>query len=150
MNTIEPVPIGHVRNGVTEWVDVTWEDIISEVVLDLRWSEALDGLEEFSHVWVIAWLDRLPEEERGARAKVHPEGRQDLPAVGLFATRSPRRPNPIAITVVPLIERRDNVLTVKGLDLLDGTPVLDVKPYLSRGDRIDRPREPQWLQRLRR
>lgn len=149
LNKIELVPIGYVHNQVSEWIDVIWEDIVSEVVIDQRWVDGLAGLEEFSHIWVVAWLDRLPEAERGALLKVHPERRQDLPAVGLFATRSPRRPNPIAITVVPLLERRGHVLRVKGLDLLDGTPVLDVKPYLSRGDRIDGTREAEWLERLR-
>lgn len=150
MSGMEIAPVGRVRNAVTEWVDVTWEQVVSEIVLEPEWTEALDGLDQFSHIWVVAWLDRLPAEERGARAKVHPEGRQDLPAVGLFATRTPRRPNPISITAVRLVARRDNVLTVKGLDLLDGTPVLDVKPYLSRGDRIARPRQAPWLQLLRR
>ncbi len=148
-NLNQLVPIGYVHNTVSEWVDVIWEEIVSAVVIDERWLGGLEGLEEFSHIWVVAWLDRLPEAERGTLLKVHPERRQDLPAVGLFATRSPRRPNPIAITAVPLLERRGHVLRVKGLDLLDGTPVLDVKPYLSRGDRIGGTREAEWLEKLR-
>jgi tRNA-Thr(GGU) m(6)t(6)A37 methyltransferase TsaA len=141
-------PIGYVRNQVKEWTDVVWEGIVSEVVLDDRWLAGLDGLAEFSHIWVIAWLGRVPVEERGAKLHIHPRDLQDAPPVGLFATRSPRRPNPIAITAVPLLGISGAVLTVKGLDLLDGTPVLDVKPYLSRGDRIAGTRAPRWIRRL--
>jgi tRNA-Thr(GGU) m(6)t(6)A37 methyltransferase TsaA len=141
-------PIGYVHNEVKEWTDVVWEEIISEVVLDDRWLAGLDGLSEFSHVWVIAWLGRVPQEERGAEVHIHPRGREDTPAVGLFATRSPRRPNPIAITAVPLLGISAATLTVKGLDMLDGTPVLDIKPYLSRGDRIAGTRAPNWIRRL--
>lgn len=150
MDRIELKPIGYVRNPVKAWTDIVWEEVISEIVVDERWLEALAGLEAFSHIWVIAWLDRVPPADRGTALQVHPQQRQDLPLVGLFATRSPRRPNPIAITAVPLLARAGNVLQVKGLDLLDGTPVLDVKPYLSRGDRVARVKEPAWVRRLRR
>jgi tRNA (Thr-GGU) A37 N-methylase len=80
--------------------------------------------------------------------KVHPEGRPELPEVGVLATRSPRRPTPIAMTAVRLLERRGNVLVVRGLDALDATPVLDIKPYLVRGDSIAEATVPDWLQRL--
>ena len=71
--------------------------------------------------------------------------REDLPLVGLFATRSPRRPNPIGVTTVRLLERRGNVLRVLGLDALDGTPVLDIKPYLPYGDCIQDTHVPEWV-----
>lgn len=147
-NDLELRPIGRVRNEVKEWVDVIWEDLTSEIELDPQWTEALDGLADFSHIWVLAWLDRLPEGERGGRMRVHPQRRQDIPAVGLFATRSPRRPNPIGLTAVELVSIHGNVLTVKGLDMLDGTPVLDIKPYLAQGDRKSRTRSPLWIRRL--
>lgn len=145
---IRMVPIGYVHNQVKEWVDVVWEDLVSDIILEERWLPALDGLDEFSHIWVITWLNRLPADERGTRPRVHPERRQDLPAVGLFATRSPRRPNPIAMTAVELLGRQGTVLRVKGLDMLDGTPVLDIKPYLAQGDRINGTRAPLWIRRL--
>jgi tRNA-Thr(GGU) m(6)t(6)A37 methyltransferase TsaA len=146
--SITLTPIGYVRNMVKEWTDVVWEEIVSEVVLDGRWLAGLDGLLGFSHVWVIAWLGRVPVEERGAKLEIHPRGREETPSVGLFATRSPRRPNPIAITAVPLLGISGAAITVKGLDLLDGTPVLDIKPYLARGDRIAGTRAPRWIRRL--
>ena len=71
-----------------------------------------------------------------------------MPLVGALATRTPRRPNPIGVTTVELLGREGNVLTVLGLDAYDGTPVLDVKPYLARGDLIPEPVIPEWLQQL--
>jgi tRNA-Thr(GGU) m(6)t(6)A37 methyltransferase TsaA len=142
---IELQPIGQVRNGITEHGDVVWEDLVSEVVIEENYAAALEGLEEFSHLWVLFWLH---QRDREVILKVHPEGRQELPEVGVLATRSPRRPMPLAMTAVRLLERRGNVLVVRGLDALDGTPVLDIKPYLVRGDSIAEATIPDWLQRL--
>lgn len=118
----------------------------SVIEIDGAWAEALDGLEEFSHVWILWWLHRSggPPSEK----KVHPERRREIPLVGLFATRSPQRPNPIAMTAVRLVERKDSRLRVVGLDAFEGTPVLDIKPYLRRGDLIPEAQMPDWLQRL--
>jgi len=139
-------PIGRVRNDVPD-LDARWEDVTSQIVMDEVWTPALDGLEEFSHVIVLTWLHRQPP-RASDEPHTHPEGRLDLPAVGFLATRTPRRPNPLGLTVVPLLAREGNVLTVRGLDAADGTPVLDVKPYLERGDRIEQPRSPAWVRRL--
>ncbi|MCS7206400.1 MAG: tRNA (N6-threonylcarbamoyladenosine(37)-N6)-methyltransferase TrmO [Dehalococcoidia bacterium] len=137
-------PIGVVRNGISEPQGVIWEQVTSEVVVDAQWEPALEGIEAFSHIWVIFWLHRS---EPPASLHIHPMGREDLPEVGLFATRSPRRPNPIAITAVRLLERRGRALVVRGLDALDGTPVLDIKPYL-RGDKVVHLRVPSWPSKL--
>ncbi|GBD11374.1 S-adenosyl-L-methionine-binding protein [bacterium HR23] len=137
-------PIGLVRNGITDLTGITWEETTSQVVLDPPWEPALEGIEAFSHIWVVFWLDRA---EPPPSLKARPMGREDMPEVGIFATRSPRRPNPIGITVVRLLERRGRVLVVRGLDALDGTPVLDLKPYL-RGDKVARPRLPSWPRKL--
>jgi len=135
-------PIGVVRSGFGKDVPKGWEDSISEVHLDARWAAALEGIEEFSHVVVLFWLNRV----RGEPVlRIHPRGRQDNPLVGLFSTRSPRRPNPIGVTVVRLLERRGNVLQVQGLDALDGSPVLDLKPYLERNDRVRGAVMPDWV-----
>lgn len=139
-------PIGRVRNDVVG-LDADWESITSQIVLDEEWTPALAGLEEFSHIIVLTWLHHQPRRSP-ADPLTHPENRTDLPAVGFFATRSPRRANPIGLTVVPLLGRAGNILTVQGLDMADGTPVLDLKPYLERGDRIERPRSPEWVRNL--
>ena len=118
----------------------------AEIEIDLAWAEALDGIEGFSHIWVVWWLDRF--EEPPAASRVRPEGRRDMPEVGLFATRSPHRPCPIAITAVRLQELDGARLLVQGLDALPGTPVIDIKPYLRRGDLIPEATMPDWLERL--
>lgn len=140
-------PIGHVENGITELDGVVWENVESTVVVDAEYADGLDGIEDFSHVIVICYLHRRAKGDR-RRLRVHPQGREDLPLVGVFATRSPKRPNPIAVTVVPLLRREGNILRVKGLDMAHGTPVLDIKPYLPRGDRVEDARVAEWLYRL--
>jgi tRNA-Thr(GGU) m(6)t(6)A37 methyltransferase TsaA len=76
---------------------------------------------------------------------VHPKRNQNLPLVGVFATRSPVRPNPMGMATVKLLEHRDNVLKVIGLDAIDGTPVLDIKPYIPGSDSPAAARTPDWL-----
>ncbi len=142
-------PIGYVQNGITALDGVIWEETESRVVVAPEYADGLEGIDDFSHVIVIGYLHRR-EHAHGHEhpLRVHPQGREDLPLVGVFATRSPKRPNPIAITVVRLIRREGNVLHVKGLDMADGTPVLDIKPYLTRGDRVEDATVAEWLYRL--
>ena len=145
--SINLVPIGRVINDIEYPSDVKWETITSEVVIAPQLVEALDGIDGFSHIVIIFYLHKV-DEDRHSLLKVHPENKEELPLVGVFATRSPVRPNPIGITAVKLLERQENVLKVLGLDAYDGTPVLDVKPYLRRGDRIEEATMPDWLLRL--
>ena len=140
-------PIGYVENGITDLEGVVWEDVESRVVVAPEFAEGLEGIDDFSHIIVLCYLHRRAGDEDRA-LRVHPQGRQELPLVGVFATRSPRRPNPIALTVVPLLRREGNVLFVKRLDMADGTPVLDIKPYLTNGDRIEDATVAGWLRRL--
>jgi tRNA-Thr(GGU) m(6)t(6)A37 methyltransferase TsaA len=138
-------PIGIVRNAFMGQVPEGWETALSQIVIDQKWAPALEGVEEFSHLCILFWLHHIEGE---IALHVHPENRVDLPAVGLFATRTPCRPNPIGLQVVELISREGNVLTVRGLDALDGSPVLDIKPYLPRGDCIPDATIPEWLKKL--
>ena len=146
----EPVvkPIGIVRNEVKEPRRGGWEEVASEVVIEEGLEECLEGLEEFSHILVVFWMHKVPVEPRPV-AKIHPQGRADLPLVGLFATRSPYRPNPIGVRVARLVERKGNVLRVVGLDAIDGTPVLDIKPYLPPYDSPADFKVPDWVRKLR-
>lgn len=145
--TIELEPIGAVRNDRHDNTSHDWTTVVSEIVIKEELADLLDGLEEFSHILVLFWLDRVTPQERKVR-KVHPQKRQDLPVVGVFATRTPSRPNPIGITEVRLLERRGNVLKVQGLDAVDGTPVLDLKPFLPSGEARDDIRMPEWAVQL--
>lgn len=135
--------IGVVRNGVTRQPDEGWAKVTSELVMETGLGEALDNLEEFSHLIVLYWMHRRERSE--VPLKVHPKGRAELPLVGLLATRSPDRPNPLGHTVVRLLKRRGNVLVVEGLDAFDGTPVIDLKPYLPQNDWVDGAEVPPWI-----
>jgi len=139
-------PIGEVRNNINLPLREGWEEVVSELILDANLEEAIEGLEQFSHIIVVFWMHKVPP-ERGTPTKVHPRGRQDLPLVGLFATRAPYRPNPVGVTIVRLLERQGNVLKVKGLDAVNGTPVIDIKPYLPRNGVIE-VTFPQWVSKL--
>lgn len=145
MAAIRLRPIGRVRSPVREPVQREWKAVVSEIRIHKRLARALEGLEAFSHLVVLYGLSK----SRGYDVQVHPKGREDLPLVGLFATRSPRRPNPLAFSVCELIRRRGARLLVKGLDAIDGTPVFDVKPYIPARDCIKNARVPAWVRRLR-
>ena len=140
-------PIGRVVKG-RPWPpgDEVWEEDVSEIEIEAAWAEALEGLEGFSHIWILWWLDRAPEQLDALR--VRSERRPEMPLVGIFATRSPHRPNPIALTAVRLLEREGSRLRVLGLDAAQGTPVIDIKPYLRRGDLIPEATMPGWVERL--
>jgi tRNA-Thr(GGU) m(6)t(6)A37 methyltransferase TsaA len=136
--------IGIVRNEIKQPIRHGWREIVSDIVINSDLTEALDGLDEFSHIIVLYWLHRLPA-GRQLPLKVHPMGRPELPLVGRFATRSPSRPNPVGQATVRLLERRGNILKVKGLDAIDGTPVIDIKPYIPGYDSADDAKAPPWM-----
>lgn len=134
--------IGFVRNQVKQPAQKGWEKVISEIVIDRRLTAALDGLEEFSHIIVLFWMHKTSGE---VSLKIHPKGKVELPLVGLWATRSPQRPNPVGETTVRLLERRGNILRVEGLDAINGTPVIDIKPYLPGRDSVAGAKVPSWV-----
>lgn len=139
-------PIATVRNDVTELRRRDWSRVVSDIAVDAAYAEALDGLEGFSHIVVLYWMHRSPV-GRGVPNRTHPQMRPDLPLVGVFATRSPVRPNPLGMTVVKLLERKANVIRVMGLDAVDGTPVVDIKPYLP-DESAAEARVPDWIGKL--
>lgn len=150
MNDIVIHPVGFVRNEMTEKVSgEAYRDIVSEIVVEEDLRDCLDGIEHHSHAIIVYWLNRIPEEERKV-LKVRPMGDPSLPIVGVFATRSPRRPNPIGIETVEILGRDGNVLRVKGVDALDGSPVLDIKPYTKHHDSAKDVIEPEWMERVHR
>jgi len=124
---------------------------ISELVIDSRLVEdgILDGIEEFSHLLVLYWA-HLGSPEGRKLTRGHPIGRKEFPLVGIFATRSPMRPNPVLLTTVELVERRGNVLRVTGLDAVDGSPLIDIKPYTPGYHQVHDVRMPQWMELITR
>ncbi len=147
--SIEIVPIGRVTSTRTAPGDDDWDRESSTIHFDSQQvgKEALAGLEEFSHVEVIFHLDRVPVDkvEREAR---RPRSNPAWPRVGILAQRGKNRPNRIGATIVRVVAVKGLVLTVAGLDAIDGTPVLDVKPYMTefgpRGEVV----QPAWATEL--
>ena len=139
--------IGVVQNQVKEPTDEGWGDVVSEIVLDERLANGLDGIEQFSHLLILFWMHRAAEAEP-VRMRRRPQGRQDMPEVGIFAQRARHRPNPIGVTAVTLLRRDTNRLVVRGLDAINGTPVLDVKPYVPQYDSVTSPTVPGWVDQL--
>lgn len=123
-----------------------WRQAVAEIHLTPALALGLRGLGAYSHLLVIYFLHRAsfdPEADLLQR----PRGIPDSPEVGVFALRSPRRPNPIGVTVVELLGIDGPVLKVRGLDAVDGTPVLDLKPYVPARDRVEDARAPAWSTR---
>jgi len=106
----------------------TIRSLVSELVINPELNGILDGLEDFSHALVLYWPHLLPPYGRSL-TKVHPIGQKEFPLVGVFSTCSPARPNPILVTTVRIIDKKENSLKVQGLEAIDGSPVIDIKPY---------------------
>ncbi|MGV9172474.1 MAG: tRNA (N6-threonylcarbamoyladenosine(37)-N6)-methyltransferase TrmO [Promethearchaeia archaeon] len=119
----------------------------SKIIIKEEYLDCLDGIEGFSHMKILFWTHKTTEENRLIR-KVHPGGMKECPKKGIFATRSPVRPNPICETTVKLLKRKGNTLIVQGFDAIDGTPVLDIKPYLPNYDYIEDTQLPEWIIKL--
>ena len=125
------------------------KNTVSELVIFEPWRELLDGIEAFSHILVLYWPHLIDPERRNLR-QVHPMGRKDLPLQGIFATRSPARPNPVLVSTVPLLAREGHILKVKGLEAVDGSPLIDIKPYVESYHGVENPRFPDWLLQIHR
>ncbi|HEY4330912.1 MAG TPA: SAM-dependent methyltransferase [Ilumatobacteraceae bacterium] len=147
--TIEMEPIGFVRGGRTEPIDDNWDRETCQIVLDdARFTaDSLMGLEAFSHVDVVYQFDRIEESEIVLAAR-HPRGREDWPRVGIFAQRARMRPNRLGVTTCSLLGIEGLTLTVRGLDAIDGTPVLDIKPYMLGFAPRGEVGEPTWATEL--
>ncbi|MBN2386629.1 MAG: SAM-dependent methyltransferase [Anaerolineales bacterium] len=148
MNAISASAVAWVRNERLTPEDDDWEAVVSEIVLDPSLpAECLDGLEAFSHVEVIYHFHLVGEEQiiSGTR---RPRENSAWPQVGIFAQRARLRPNRLGVSVARLLRREGRSLFVRGLDALDGTPVLDLKPvmaeFLPRGE----VRQPDWSHAL--
>jgi len=146
--TITLQPIATVVGGRTEPIDDDWGDVEATIVLDDRFGEdSIAGLEDFSHLDVIFFFDQVDESkvEVGAR---RPRGRRDLPLVGVFAQRNKARPNRIGATTCTLVGVEGRVIRVRGLDAIDATPVLDIKPHVTGFEARGAVREPEWVKEL--
>lgn len=138
-------PIGWVRGGRVEPIDDDWGGVEAEITLDAAQfkPDALFGLDAFSHLEVAFHFHGAPESEIEVGAR-HPRGRKDWPLVGIFAQRGKGRPNRIGITVCEIVAVEGLGVRVRGLDAIDGTPVLDLKPVMQEFLPRSEVRQPDW------
>jgi tRNA (adenine37-N6)-methyltransferase len=145
---MELTPVARVRSPRTEIVDDEWDAVAATIELDERFGpDALAGLAEFSHVEIVFVFDRRDPDEYATGVR-HPRNNPDWPAVGIFAQRNSARPNRIGVTICPLDAVEGTTLSVHGLDAIDGTPVLDIKPYVQEYAPRGEIRQPAWAHEL--
>ncbi len=140
-------PVGYVSSPVKQQTDQGWGDVVStiEVVSDLR--SGLSGLGQFSHAVVVTYLHEARfDSARHLQRK--PRGLDAMPEVGIFSQRAKDRPNPVGITVVSIVGVTETGVSVRGLDAIDGTPVLDIKPYVPHYDCVGQATVPSWMEEL--
>lgn len=109
-----------------------------------EYCEGLLGVEGYSHLFIIYWMHLRDDEKHRRTLIVKPPRHEGAPLTGVFSTRSPSRPNPIGLTVVKLESVEGCTLTVSGLDALEETPIIDIKPYSPRGDAHPDACTPEW------
>ena len=146
MQEIIMKPIGYVHNQIKSKKDTAWGEDISAVILNEEYRNGLNGLEDFSHVIILCYLDKAKYEKEKHLCR-RPQNRDDMPLVGIFSQRTKDRPNTIGITAVQLVSVHEQSIVVKGLDAIDGTPVLDIKPYFPVFDKKEAA-VPEWVPRL--
>ena len=136
--------IGKAKSSVKKPKFGGWTHKVSKIVVEKKYAQALDGIEGYSHAIVLFWMDLVKK----VTLKRHPQGVG--PLVGIFACRCPGRPNPIGITTVKILRRKGNVLTIRGLDVIDNTPIIDIKPYTPQYDCVsEKVKIPAWVKKLR-
>lgn len=128
-------PIGRInkQNGIT-------------IEIYEKYIDALLGLDQFSHIIVLYWLHKSDTEAKRDILQVHPRGDIRRPLRGVFATRSPVRPNPIGMSVCKILSVEKNSIRINAIDAQDGTPVMDIKPYIPRNNSIPNASCPEWLE----
>ncbi len=147
MMKIEFDSIGLVANNIEIKKDNNWGSDVSKIILDEQYEHGLTGLSDFSHLIVIYYLDKADFNMEKHLVR-RPQGREDMPMVGIFSQRAKDRPNPIGITSVEIINIDKNIITVKGLDAVNNTPILDIKPYYPMYDCKNNAIIPEWVVRL--
>jgi tRNA-Thr(GGU) m(6)t(6)A37 methyltransferase TsaA len=140
-------PIATVSNSRKAIEDDFWGNIISEITLSPEIpSQAFAGIEQFSHLEIIYHFDKVKEDE--IIFSGHPRGNKNFPLTGIFAQRKKDRPNRIGLCTVELVSHNGNTITVKNLDAIDGTPILDIKPVMKEFQPKGEIRQPSWVNEL--
>jgi tRNA (adenine37-N6)-methyltransferase len=137
-------PVATVRNSRITPIDDDWQEIISIIELDKDLpSEVFLGMSDFSHFEIIYFFDKV--EDQNIAFSGHPRGNPNYPRVGIFAQRKKDRPNKLGLATVELISFSERTITVKGLDAIEGTPVLDIKPVFREFEPKTPIRQPEWV-----
>ena len=145
---IELSPIAIVRNSRSEIEDDNWGDVISVLELDPSMPEdALHGLEDFSHAEILYYFHLVPDSKIDTGAR-HPRNNMDWPKVGILSQRGKNRPNRLGATLVKILKREGRHLEVQGLDAIDGTPILDIKPVMREFLPREEVHQPEWATEL--
>ena len=147
MRTVRFTPIGWITSSVDAPIDEHWGGVVSRINLTPGFVGGLKGLAKFSHAIVVTYLHKS-KYEPSRHLQRRPRGLRTMPIVGIFSQRAKDRPNPIGVTAVKIIAVGDDHLEVRGLDAIDTTPVLDIKPYFPEYDRVKNPTTPNWVKRL--
>jgi len=141
-------PIAFVKNTRKEIIDDNWGSILSTIELAPHINESsYRGIEEFSHLEIIFYFDKVSDDKIQYEAR-HPRNNKEYPEVGIFAQRGKNRPNKLGVTIVEFVELKKRVLIVKGLDAIDGTPIIDIKPVMKEFLPKDKVRQPKWSSSL--
>ncbi len=139
--------IGTIHSPAEEPVDSGWGDVVSTIHVHEEYARGLEGIEGFSHAIIIFAMHLASFDPAGDLVR-RPRGRDDMPEAGIFAQRAKHRPNPIGVTAVRILGRDGNSIRVQGLDAINGTPVVDIKPYVPVFDCIVDATIPEWMERL--
>lgn len=141
-------PIGFIKNDRSGIEDDHWGEVVSEIILDPSFGEqSILGLQDFSHLEIIFLFDQVKKDEIEFKAG-HPRNNESWPLVGIFAQRAKNRPNRIGLTTAELVGVEGNVIKVRGLDAIEGTPVLDIKPVMKEFLPKGGVRQPGWSNEL--
>ena len=141
-------PIAYVKNNRKVVQDDNWSSVTSEIVLvEEIMEEALIGIEDFSHLEIIFYMNQVKDEKAIPQFR-HPRNNPALPKLGTYAQRNKNRPNKLGLTTVELIERKGKMLVVQNLDAIDGTPILDIKPVMQAFQPKGIIREPKWVNEI--
>lgn len=130
-------PVGQIHKNDSE----------TTIEIEAKYEDALLGLDGFSHVWVLWWFDRHDNPNKRSVLRVHPRGNRNNPLTGVFATRSPARPNLVAMTLCKIRSLDKNVVRIEKIDAFDKSPVLDLKPYIPGYDGDGKATLPSWIHR---
>ncbi|WP_088040774.1 SAM-dependent methyltransferase [Bacillus sp. EAC] len=141
-------PIAFVKNSRQEIEDDNWGGVVSEIELVDQLSEqSLEGITDFSHLEIIFYFDQVTDDKIQFNAR-HPRNNTHYPKVGIFAQRGKNRPNKLGLTTVELLNHTDRTITVKGLDAINGTPIIDIKPVMKEFLPKGEIKQPEWSKSL--